>query len=101
MQQLAMQLKQAGQYRAANNSSEFIQHAIAEFRRWASPGESFRVEQFRDHCLAVGIAPESPAAWGSLPGILARRKLITWRGEYAPAHSPATHGHPVRVWVVL
>lgn len=60
--------------------------ALEDFRAW--------IEENR-----VDLIPPSPQAWGSVSRIGMSRKIIRWTRTYRPARSPATRGHPVRVFV--
>ena len=61
--------------------------------------DEFRMEEFREWAAREGLGrPRTHHLWGTLPTIAAKQGLIVWTGRFEPAHSPATHNHPVRVW---
>lgn len=60
---------------------------------------TFKAEDFRAWYIAQGYpAPHSHKVWGGLTGTAARRGVIRWTRGYAPAMSPKTHSHDVKVW---
>lgn len=59
----------------------------------------FRFEEFREWAIASGLPPpRTHKTWGFLPALAVRKGLIEWTGGFSPARSPATKGHPVRVY---
>lgn len=59
----------------------------------------FRFEEFREWAIASGLPPPtSHKSWGGVPTLAVKRGLIEWTGGFSPARSPATKGHPVRVY---
>lgn len=68
---------------------------LAIFAAWHGP---FRMEQFRKYVEGSLPAPPRHNAWGALAHVATKQGLIRWTGRYESATSPATHGHPVKVW---
>ncbi len=96
-------LKEAGQQRALDGAgSDWSQTIIALLRDWLLPRQGQRIvfEDFRAQ-VPLDSHPQSPKAWGALPAMACRAKLIEATGEYARAKSPRTHAHPVALWRVL
>lgn len=65
------------------------------------PGARFAIEDLRANALACGHpTPHSSNVWGSMPRVLMNAGLpIEPTGEYRKAHSPATNGHPVAMYI--
>lgn len=89
-----------------NAGSEWAADILAEARDWFAvrSGQRVTMEQFRQDARNK---PASHKAWGSLPKLLCKAKVIApiahpdGSAVYTPAGSLRTHGHPVRVWLVL
>lgn len=59
----------------------------------------FRFEQLREVAEKSGwTLPPDHHAWGTLPRMAIKRGIIRPTGQYEPAQSPKTHGHPVRTY---
>lgn len=94
-------LKQVGQQRAADRAgSAWVELALAHLRKFCRHRSSpFRWEEFRAAATADGL-PDSPShkVWGALPQMATREGIVRFTGRFEAARSPATHGHPVRVY---
>ena len=101
---VGQQLKEEGMQAVVVGKRLFCENAIHELRKYllllsVNKVEVFTFENFRHHYLRAGHEPPSHHnAWGALASRAAREGLIEWTGEYVPAVSRRTHGHPVKVW---
>lgn len=100
------QLKEQGQQLALwNAGKDWTDQMIANLQAFCKNRKDagrpeFRFEEFRDAAVKAGWPmPSSHKAWGVLPKLAVKQKLIRSTDRYEPAHSRATHAHPVRVWV--
>ncbi len=97
-------LKYAGMQLTLSNNLEWKEKIMARLvyycmLRKMSGVPRFRFEEFRQYIIANKYEqPKDSHAWGALPRIAAREKLIKWTGEHQPAHSLKTHSHYVKVW---
>ena len=102
-------LAERGKALALEHAGDWSERIVLEAGVWCADRkrEGMRqttIEQLRKDARN---APPTPQAWGALPRLLCRAGLIepakTADGHplYTPAASLATHGHPVRVWVLL
>lgn len=92
--------KRAGIERTRSRNAEWTETAVNWFQRWPKP-ERFRMEEFRMWAEAQVppiSQPSSHHAWGALAQQLVKSELIAPTGQYEPAQSPRTHGHPVMVY---
>ena len=98
--------KQKGQQLALFNAGADwkcqVMHALRHFcrDRKSSGRPQFRFEEFRAS-VEHGAKPSHPNAWGALPRIALKEKLISDTGRFEPATSARTRCHPVRVWTAL
>lgn len=97
--------KEIGQKRViANEGKEWLERALSELRTFCSimktRKETFAFEQFRAWAVEFSGMPEPfhHNAWGAVPAHAVRAGLIEFTGQYRPAKSARTHGHPVKVW---
>lgn len=96
-------LKEQGQKRALDGAGpEWSARALALLRDWLTTrrGELVVFEDFRAQ-IPLDAHPASAKAWGALPRMAVKAKLIASTGDYAKARSPRTHAHPVALWRVL
>lgn len=98
------ELKDIGQKKVLENNACFRDVALNELRRYLvmlsiNKVEVFTFENFRQHYFREGFAPPSHHnAWGALASKAVKEGIIVWTGEYIPATSARTHGHPVKIW---
>lgn len=98
------QLKDAGQKKVIENNLDFRDIALTVLRRYlrmlsVNKVDVFTFENFRQHYFREGGKPPSHHnAWGALASMAVKERLIEWTGEYTPATSAKTHGHPVKLW---
>ncbi len=101
------QRKEFGQQLALLNSGKWAEITIERLKAFCKVRKEcgfplFRFEEFRWVAEQAGWElPASPNAWGALPKIAAKRKIIAATSEYQPAQSARTHHHPVRVWQAI
>lgn len=101
--QTAQHLKTQGQQRALLHAGDtWVEQALDMLRQYVATearAAPFRFEQFRAFAISKGLPhPITHKVWGSLPAIACRRGIIQWTGNYEPALSSKTHGHPVKTW---
>jgi len=80
----------------------WTEQVLACLEEWAPrQREPFAFEDFRFHIVACheDLLPPSPNAWGAISRLGIALGLLKPTGEFRPARSPGTHGHPVRVFV--
>lgn len=80
---------------------DWIDHAIERLRQFAAfPGyREFKTEDFRWWLIAGGTKPpHNHHVWGALTNRACKAGVIRFTGKFLPSKSPATHGHPVKVW---
>jgi hypothetical protein len=101
-------LKEQGQQLALFNAgqdwaSSTLEKLVVFCAQLKQSGQTkFRFEQFRAAAPALGVAqPISHKAWGAIPRVAVKRKIIGPTNEYQAAQSEKTHAHPVRVWEAL
>ena len=96
-----MERKKAGQDRSLKNEApQWMTAAIVLMEKFCQQhrGMEFAFEDYRAFALSRGLQlPHVHQVWGSLAGIGQRMGLFEATGEYRPARSVRTHGHPVRV----
>lgn len=99
--------KQLGLDLVTENAGDWMDYIIEKLRAFCKVRKSigrakFRMEEMRK--LAEDLnwtMPHSANAWGALPRIALKAGLIRFTGEFVPAQSRRTHGHPVRVWEII
>lgn len=79
-----------------------LKPALIEFCR-DKKGDEITIEMFREWALTAKKLdePASPNAWGSVPRVCRTLGLLKPTGQYRPAQSVATRGHPVAIWRVI
>lgn len=98
-------LKEQGQQLALFNAGKWTDLVIERLRdfcaeRKAMNAPEFKIEDFRERLeLSGGPLPHHSNAWGALPSIAVRQKLIRSTGRYEKAKSDRTHAHPVAIWI--
>jgi hypothetical protein len=99
------ELKSTGQQMALFNAGKpWTDDMIAKLRIFCKVRKDigrpiFRAEEFRAVAESSGWPlPPSSKVWGALPKIAMKRGIIRPTGQYEPAQSPKTHGHPVRTY---
>lgn len=102
------ELKDDGQQLALFNAGTlWVDQTIANLKAFCKVRKEigqpeFRFEEFRQVAQERGWPlPASYKAWGALPRLAVKRRLIRPTGRYERAQSAATHAHPVAVWAVL
>ena len=101
-------LKERGMALALDHAGDVWKHAaLLKVREWsAGPGRRivgglFAFEDVREWATEQGLAPPpSSKAWGGIAQAAVRAGIIKPLKKYRPATSPATHGHPVRLYRV-
>lgn len=102
------QLKEAGQQMALfgagddwlSTTLDKLAVFCADLKR--AGRDKFRFEEFRAAAPALGVKqPSSHKAWGAVPRVAVKRKIIGPTNEYQAAQSEKTHAHPVKVWEAL
>ena len=102
--QAGQQLKEEGMRAVVVVNRLFYENAVHELRKYllllsVNRVEVFTFENFRQYYLRKGFEPPAHHnAWGALASKAAKAGVIRWTGEYVPAVSPRTHGHPVKLW---
>lgn len=87
--------------RAEKNCPEWAETVYNLFLGWITTrqaGEVFRIEQFRDDCLAVlPVVEKSNRAYGFISIRAKKAGLIEWAGT-VKSEAKSTHGTPVNCW---
>ena len=96
-------LKQAGMAQALENSGEWVDIALTEFRGWAKAQKrrgltTITIEQFRAQALHQ---PPSHKAWGGFAYRASKAGLIRPTGQFVLAAAPRTRSHPIRTWEIV
>lgn len=90
-----------GRARALEHAGDDWKHAaLAKLREFVAQrhGNLFAFETARNWCLTNGLAaPPHPNAWGAIAKSAMAAGIFHPTGEFRPAISPRTHGHPVRL----
>lgn len=103
---VGQQLKLAGQGAALANAgagSDWKGDALFALRLFLSlkgDDDTFAMEDFRRWAIDGRYLAE-PAhhnAWGAIPRVAAAQGMCVWTGDFRPAASAKTHGHPVRLY---
>ena len=105
MTQLALDLsaslraRDAGIKLAAEHAGDdWMARAVADFVAFLREHGPAPLESWRyDWLTRRNAPPASHKAYGAVAATALRRGLIRWTGQYKPAASKKTHGHPVRV----
>ena len=97
-------LKEQGMQLALFNSRDWATDALEKFKAFCKARKEmckpeFRIEEFRDVAELSGWPqPTSLNAYGSLPRIGVKAKLIEFAGRHERAQRKDAHARDVRVW---
>lgn len=100
-------LKEAGQQLALLGAGpEWLDATMQRFQtfckaRIEAGQPTFRIEEFRNEVERSGNHAANNKVWGAIPREARKQGLIESTGNYQPATSKKTHGHPVRVWQAI
>lgn len=96
---LGLVLRDEGIELVRSHSQRWAEDYIAFIQSYASTHREFTGEDVRAAWLSGGGEhPHHHNAYGAAVNIAARRELIVSTNRFRTARSPATHGHPVRIW---
>jgi len=101
-QQLADIGIEAARQHAEAFTLNWTEQVLACLEDWAPrQREPFAFEDFRFYINTHhdDLMPPTSKAWGSISRLGVSRGILRPTGEFRPARSPGTHGHPVRVFV--
>ena len=83
--------------RWSENVLRVLKNFCADRKKEGKP--LFAFEEFRRHCLCLGVAePRSHKAWGAVALEASRKGIIEWTGECCQAKTPLAHARMIKVW---
>ena len=63
-------------------------------------GQTIKAEDLRRHCLAAGIFPHHPNAWGGFTQGLVKQGRLKKTGSYTQMTDPNSHGRETKIYLV-
>ena len=99
MNQIGMELRDAGIERAFENAGDWRDDALLALKRYCAISREFCTEDFRLWWLTRGgYHPHTHHAWAGLFRTAEASGLVKPTGQFVMAKSPKTHAHRVRVY---